>query len=165
MGITTVEALARADHAALARTFGARVGPGLRVLGLGGDDDPVTAEPWIARSRGKEVTYERDLRGREAVAAEIDGLTAALMDEVERDDRAITHVAVKIRWATFFTRSRIVKLPAPTTDAARVRAGAAELLDRFAAAGFDLDRPIRLLGVRVLLQMPAQPAVTPSRDR
>jgi DNA polymerase-4 len=164
MGITTVEDLARADHAALARAFGPRIGPGLRVLGLGGDDDPVTAEPWIARSRGKEVTYERDLCGRDAVAAEIDGLAAALMDD-ERDARAITHVAVKIRWATFFTRTKIVKLPTPTTDASRVRAGAAELLDRFAAAGFDLDRPIRLLGVRILLQMPTEPAVTRSRDR
>jgi hypothetical protein len=46
-----------------------------------------------------------------------------------------------------------------------VRAGAAGLLDRFAAAGFDLDRPIRLLGVRILLQMPTEPAVTRSRDR
>jgi nucleotidyltransferase/DNA polymerase involved in DNA repair len=91
------------------------------------------------------VTYERDLCGRDAVAAEIDGLAAALMDD-ERDARAITHVAVKIRWATFFTRTKIVKLKTPTTDASRVRAGAAELLDRFAAAGFDLDRPIRLLG-------------------
>jgi DNA polymerase-4 len=98
------------------------------------------------------------------VAAEIDGLAAALMDD-ERDARAITHVAVKIRWATFFTRTKIVKLPTPTTDVSRIRAGAAELLDRFAAAGFDLDRPIRLLGVRLLLQMPTEPAVTRSRDR
>ncbi len=155
LGIRTVEELARADHHVLARAFGPRIGPSLRVLGLGGGDEPVTDEPWIARSRGKEVTYERDLRGRDAVAAEIARLAGEVTAEVIAEGRTITHVAVKIRWTTFFTRSRIVKLAAPTTDPAAVRAAAAALLERFSAGGFDLDRPIRLLGVRAVLELPA----------
>jgi len=152
LGITTVEQLARTDHGALARRFGPTIGPHLRILGLGGGDDPVTAEPWIVRSRSKEVTYEHDVRGRAAVEAEVARLADEVTAEVIAAGRVVTHVAVKVRWATFFTRSRIAKLPEPTTDPAVVRSGAAVVLERFAATGFDLDRPIRLLGVRVMLQ-------------
>lgn len=165
LGITTVEQLARSDHDVLAQAFGPRVGPSLRVLGLGGADDEVTAEPWIARSRGKEVTFEHDLRGRPLVEREIDRLADALTREVVAEGRRITHVAVKVRWATFFTRSRIARLPAPTTDPADVRAGAATLLERFADHGFDLDRPIRLLGVRAVLELaePSSSGVEPAQ--
>jgi DNA polymerase-4 len=156
LGIGTVEQLARADHDVLARHFGPAIGPHLRILGLGGDDEPLTDEPWVARSRGKEVTYERDLHGRAAVDAEVARLAGDVTAEVVAAGRVVTHVAVKIRWATFFTRSRIAKLAAPTTDADTVRRGAADVVERFVANGFDLDRPIRLLGVRVMLQ-PLEP--------
>lgn len=99
------------------------------------------------------MTYEHDVRGRAAVQAEVARLADEVTAEVVAAGRAVTHVAVKIRWATFFTRSRIAKLPEPTTDPAAVRHRAVVVLERFAAAGFDLDRPIRLLGVRVMLQM------------
>jgi DNA polymerase-4 len=62
----------------------------------------------------------------------------------------VTHVAVKVRTATFFTRTKISKLPAPTTDPVVVAAMASTVLDRFA-----IDRPVRLLGVRVVLELPA----------
>ena len=61
----------------------------------------------------------------------------------------MTHVAVKLRTAAFFTRSKISKLPAPTTDPDEVAAMAAVVLDRFANT-----RPVRLLGVRVVLEIP-----------
>ena len=56
-----------------------------------------------------------------------------------------------MRTSTFFTRIRIAKLPEPTTDPAAIRHMARVVLDRTELAG----RPIRLLGVRVVLQMPA----------
>jgi DNA polymerase-4 len=62
----------------------------------------------------------------------------------------VTHVAVKVRTGTFFTRTKITKLAGPTADAAEVARVARMVLDRF-----DLDRPIRLLGVRVMLTPPA----------
>jgi DNA polymerase-4 len=64
--------------------------------------------------------------------------------------RRITHVAVKIRTATFFTRSKIGKLPEPTSDPAVVVDKALAVLARFEGG-----RPIRLLGVRVVLEDPA----------
>ena len=62
----------------------------------------------------------------------------------------MTHVAVKVRTSTFFTRSKISKLPEPTTDPAEVARAALSVLDRF-----ELFRPVRLLGVRVELEQPA----------
>ena len=56
---------------------------------------------------------------------------------------------LQIKAATFFTRTKIRKLPAPGNDPAQIQRVALALLD-----DFDLDRPIRLLGVRLELEMP-----------
>lgn len=150
LGITTVEQLARADHAVLAGRFGPRIGPHLRVLGLGGDDSPVVDEPWVAKSRSKEETFTTDVVGLDAVASHVDRLARAVTEEVVADGRSVTHVAVKVRTATFWTRSKIAKLPGgATTDPAVVAAGAAVVLARFEIRG-----PVRLLGVRVVLAEP-----------
>jgi len=153
LGITTVEELARADHDTLAQAFGPRIGPSLRILGLGGDDRPLVDEPWIPRSRSKEETFEHDVRGRTDVERDVARLAAAVTEEVVGAGRRITHVAVKVRFTTFYTRSRIMKLAVPTTDVADIVEAAATVLERFVAAGFDLDRPIRLLGVRVVREL------------
>ena len=150
LGIGTVEELARADHHVLARHFGPTIGPHLRILGLGGDDSPVVDEPWIAKSRGKEETFTRDVVDVEAVAAHVERLARAVTAEVVADGRRITHVAVKVRTASFWTRSKIAKLPAgPTTDADAVVATALVVLARF-----EVRSPVRLLGVRVVLAAP-----------
>lgn len=46
--------------------------------------------------------------------------------------------------ASFFTQTRITKLAEPTTEVADVERAALMVLDRF-----ELNRPVRLLGVRV----------------
>ena len=150
LGIHTVEDLARADHHRLAAAFGPTIGPHLRILGLGGDDSPIVAEPPVAKSRSKERTFPRDITGADAIAAEVDRLARAVTEEVVAAGRRITHVAVKVRTASFWTRSRIAKRPdGPTTDPDVVAATAAAVLGRF-----DLRGPVRLLGVRVLLEPP-----------
>ena len=150
LGIRTVEDLARADHDALARHFGPTIGPHLRVLGLGGDDAPVVDEPWVAKSRSKEETFTRDVVGADAIAAHVERLAAAVTAEVVAAGRRITHVAVKVRTASFWTRTKIAKLPdGPTTDPDVVAAMAAVVLARFEIRG-----PVRLLGVRVMLEPP-----------
>jgi len=58
-------------------------------------------------------------------------------------------VAVTVRTNTFYTRTKIRKLPAPTIDAEPITQTALELLGQF-----ELDRPIRLLGVRLELNPP-----------
>ncbi|HEY6531444.1 MAG TPA: DNA polymerase IV [Acidimicrobiales bacterium] len=146
LGIHTVAELAAADHRELAVAFGPTIGPNLKLAGMGGRPGPVTGEPRVAKGRSREVTYTRDLTDRSEIDAQITSLAKELTGSVVDDGRRITHVAVKVRTATFFTRTRIGKLPAATTDPSVVVARALEVLDRF-----PLDRPVRLLGVRVVL--------------
>ncbi|MGH9134213.1 MAG: DNA polymerase IV [Ilumatobacteraceae bacterium] len=147
-GIHTVVDLATADHRDLARRFGPTIGPSLKLLGMGGDDSPVVDEPHVVRSRSREVTFERDLTSPIEVHEHADRLATALVESVVAEGRRVTHVAVKVRTATFFTRTKISKLREPTTDPAEVARTAHVVLDRF-----ELDRPVRLLGVRVVLEL------------
>jgi DNA polymerase IV len=150
LGIVTVEQLARADHQVLARHFGPTIGPHLRILGLGGDDSPLRTEPWVAKSRSKEETFTTDVAGADEIAAHVGRLAVDVTESVVAEGRAVTHVAVKVRTATFWTRSKIAKLPdGPTTDPAEVARMAAVVLERFGPL-----RPVRLLGVRVMLEEP-----------
>jgi DNA polymerase-4 len=155
-GIHTVVDLARADHEDLARRFGPRIGPSLRVLGLGGDASPLVDEPWVPKSRSKEVTYTRDVVGAEAIGAEVDRLAREVTAEVTAGGFVVTHVAVKLRTPTFFTRTRISKLPAPTTESDEIAATARRVLTRFDAVLGTNDparpRAVRLIGVRLMLQ-------------
>jgi DNA polymerase-4 len=150
VGIHTVLELARADHDDLAQRFGPTIGPHLRLLGLGGHDGPLLDEPYVARSRSKEVTYERDLVDPDDVEREVDRLATEVTESVVAEGRRVTHVAVKVRTASFSTRSKISKLPSPTTDPEEVARVAHVVLARFEGG-----RPIRLLGVRVVLELPA----------
>ena len=148
-GVTTVEELARADHHYLAARFGPRIGPWLRILGLGGDDSPVDDEPHVARGRSREETFVRDLTSRRDIEAQVTRLATEVTASVAAEGRPVTHVAVKVRDATFFTRTKTSKLAAATTDPADVVRAAHVVLDRF-----ELARPVRLLGVRVVLELP-----------
>src|SRR5258708_18520759 len=145
-GIGTVTELAHTDHNDLAARFGPTIGPNLRLLALGGHAAPIDGQPYVPRSRSREMTYERDLTDRSDIEAQV----AALARQVTRSDvaerRCVTHVAVKVRTSTFFTNSRSRKLREPTIDPAVVSTTARGMLDLF-----DLQRPIRLLGVRVVL--------------
>lgn len=156
LGIVTVEDLARSDHEQLARVFGPTIGPHLRVLGLGGDDSPIVGEPRVARGRSKEETFTTDVADTGSMAAHIERLARDVTAEVVADGRRVTHVAVKVRTSTFFTRTRISKLTAPAVDADEVASMARTVLLRFGELG-----PVRLLGVRVVLEMPAEPTAAP----
>jgi DNA polymerase-4 len=149
LGIVTVEDLARADHEQLARHFGPTIGPHLRVLGLGGDDTPIVDEPHIARGRSKEETFTTDVVEPALIAAHVERLARDVTADVVAEGRRVTHVAVKVRTSNFFTRTKISKLPAPTTDPDDVAGMASTVLARFGEL-----RPVRLLGVRVVLEMP-----------
>ena len=145
-GIRTVNELAQTDHNDLATRFGPTIGPNLRLLAVGGHASPIEGQPHVPRSRSRETTYERDLTDRSEIEAQVGALAHEVTDSVVAEGRRITHVAVKVRTATFFTRSRIRKLREPTIDPAVVATVACGMLDLF-----ELHRPIRLLGVRVVL--------------
>jgi DNA polymerase-4 len=145
-GLHTVAQLAVADREDLAAWFGPTIGPRLRVLARGGASRTIATEEWVPRSRSKQVTYPSDLTDPVEIADQVALLTRDVCQEVFAEGRLATHVAVVVRTATFFTRVKTSKLSEPTREAAVVEAGARAVLQRF-----DITRPVRLLGVRVIL--------------
>jgi DNA polymerase IV len=149
LGITTVRELAHSDAELLTSTFGPRTGLWLLLLAKGGGDADVSAEPWVPRSRSHVVTFPRDLTDRTEMDSAITELAQRALDDVVDAGRIVTRVAVTVRTATFYTRTKIRKLAAPTTNGDVIVAAALRVLDLF-----ELDRPVRLLGVRLELEMP-----------
>jgi len=147
--ITTVGELANSDAELLTSSFGPRTGLWLLLLAKGGGDADVSAEPWIPRSRSHVVTFPRDLTDRAEMDSAVTELATQALDDVLASARIVTRVAVTVRTATFYTRTKIRKLAAPTTDSGVIVAAALSILDLF-----ELDRPVRLLGVRLELVMP-----------
>lgn len=115
-------------------------------MGRGLGDTKVTDVPWIARSRSHQVTYPQDLTERSEIEAQVLKLAREVTREVVAQGRWIERVAVTVRYRSFFTPTRISKLPSATQYVEDVEGAALALLDKF-----DLDRPVRLLGVRVEL--------------
>ncbi|MGI8694745.1 MAG: DNA polymerase IV [Geodermatophilaceae bacterium] len=127
-GVSTVAELAAADPAELAARFGPTMGPWYRRLALGGGDTEVVDVPWVPRSRSRETTFPADLTERSEINARLGELAEELVASVAADGRIIVRVAVKVRSASFFTRTRIVTLREPTTVAADVQRAALSLL-------------------------------------
>jgi DNA polymerase-4 len=157
LGITTVADLAAADPTLLTATFGPSTGLGILLLAKGGGDETVNAEPWVARSRSHVVTFPTDLTDRAEMDSAITQLAHQTLAEIVAQGRVVTRVAVTVRTNTFFTRTKIRKLAAPSTDAQTIVDTAQAVFDQF-----ELDRPVRLLGVRLELSMPSMsgPAAT-----
>jgi DNA polymerase IV len=149
-GLRTVADLALADREDLAEWFGPTIGPRLRILARGGGSRTVTTEPWLARSKSRQVTFPSDLTDAAAIADQVAAMARELTAEVNADGRLITHVGVTVRTRTFFTQVKTGKLPEMTVDPDVVETGARQVLARF-----EISRPVRLLGVRLDLLVPA----------
>ncbi|HSK27612.1 MAG TPA: DNA polymerase IV [Jiangellales bacterium] len=149
LGIGTVAELAAADPAQLAATFGPTTGPWLQRLGRGVGSTRLRTEPWVPRSRSRETTFAEDVTDRARLDAVAAAMARELTEQVAAEGRRVVRAGVKVRTATFVTRTRAVTLPAPTTDPDAVAAAALTALARF-----ELDRPVRLIGVRVDLAPP-----------
>jgi DNA polymerase-4 len=150
LDISTVGQLARTDGELLTSTFGPRTGLWLLLLAKGGGDTEVSAQPWVPRSRSHVVTFPHDLTERAEMNSAIVDLAQRALDDVVASGRIVTRVAVTVRSATFYTRTKIRKLDAPTTESDVITAAALRILDLF-----ELDRPVRLLGVRLEMEMPS----------
>ncbi len=149
LGIRTVGSLAHADERTLAGTFGPNTGPWLRRLATGEDRTPVSAEPHVPKGRGRERTFQQDLVGLDHVRREVEELTRELARDLRADGRPVVRVIVKVRFAPFVTSTHGVALERPTMDPKAIERAALAALERF-----DLDRPVRLLGVRAELAPP-----------
>lgn len=150
LGIRTVRELAESPDEPLIGEFGPNTGPHIGRLGRGAGSAVVDDTPWVARAHGHETTYQRNLTTPEEVAAALRTLADDVVNDLRREGRACTRVHLKVRFAPFFTVTRIRKLAEPTFDAAVITQVAHELLHKL-----DDDRPIRLLGVRAEMVPPA----------
>jgi nucleotidyltransferase/DNA polymerase involved in DNA repair len=143
LGIETVGELAAASPRELAAQIGPTTGPWLVQTARGLDPSPVTAEPYLPRSTGKEITFQQNLEDWAQVRREVERLAGLVAAEVAAGPRPAVRVVVKVRYAPFITRTHGHPLAAPTADADQVRQAAAAALDKFTGR-----RPVRLLGVR-----------------
>jgi DNA polymerase-4 len=143
LGYTTVAELARADPEVLAARLGPVTGPWLRTLALGAGGTTVSGTPYVPRSRSRETTFQEDLSAPAEIAEQVAVLARRVAQDVVAEGRPAARVAVKVRFAPFFTHTRSMTLPSPTSDAAVLEEAALTVLARFAD-----DRPVRLLGVR-----------------
>ncbi|WP_181310930.1 DNA polymerase IV [Nocardioides campestrisoli] len=151
LGITTVRELAQAPVDLLVAEFGPRMGPHYLQVGQGLGRSVVDDTPWVPRAHGRETTYQQDLVTPEEVAAAIRVLAGQVVADIRAEGRACARVGLKVRFAPFFTTTRMRKLTEPTYDAETIARTALALL-----ADLDDDRPIRLLGVRAEMVPPAQ---------
>lgn len=144
LGLSTVRELAAADPGDLAERLGPAMGPWYVQLGRGIDTSPVVGTPHVPRSRSRETTFQQNLTDWAQVRTEVAALARRVHVDVVDDGRAVTRVAVKVRFAPFFTYTRSSTLDAPTLDVDALAAAALDVLERF-----DHDRAVRLLGVRL----------------
>ena len=156
LGIHTVGDLAATDPQLLVSTFGPSTGLWILLLAKGGGDTDVSAQPWVPRSRSHVITFPTDLTERAEMDAAIVDLAKRTLAEVVAQGRTVTRVAVTVRTKTFFTRTKIRKLATAGIDESVIIETALAVFDQF-----ELDRPVRLLGVRLELAMPEAPAPAP----
>ena len=149
LGIRTIGDLATADEDRLAERFGPSTGPWLATLGRGEGSAEVRAEGWVAKGRGRERTFQQDLTDLGEIRGEVARLARDVARDLEREGRAAERVVVKVRTSSFFTSTHGVKLPEPSTDPTEIEGAAGRALERF-----ELDRPVRLLGVRAEMTPP-----------
>jgi DNA polymerase-4 len=162
-GIVTVRQLADAEESVLVAEFGPRMGVWYGQLGHGNGSAVVDDTPWVARGHSRETTYQQNLTTPAEVAEAVRVLADRVFQDTVAEDRPVTRVTLKVRYAPFFTVTKAKKLPAPTRHRAVVVGAALELAGRL-----DPDREVRLLGVRAELVMPEEgdPAErTPVRGR
>ena len=143
LGIRTVGQLAGADEAALAQRFGPRTGPWLASLGRGEGSARVHPEGWTPKGRSREHTFQQNLTDPNEIASEVARIARELSQDLRAGGRSAVRVVVKVRFAPFFTSTHGVALAEPTADPERLAEAAGRALARF-----ELDRPVRLLGVR-----------------
>jgi DNA polymerase-4 len=143
MGIRTVADLASAPAEMLEGSFGPRLGGELRDRARGHDDRPVvTARE--QKSESRETTFAQDVADRAMLGATVDELADSVARGLAKGGRAGRTVTLKVRLKPFRTHTRRRTIEGHTRDPAIIRAIARGLL-----ADFELDAPVRLVGVGV----------------
>src|SRR4051794_13499890 len=143
LGIRTGAELAAMDPGALGAAVGPRLGRELGERARGRDDRPVVTER-ERKSESRETTFPSDVSDRAALAGTLDRLADSVCRGLADGGYAGRTVTLKIRLRPFRTHTRSRTIAEPTRDPELVRSVARQLL-----ADFELDAPVRLLGVGV----------------
>ena len=154
-GVRTLGELAAIPPSALADWFGDRLGPHLGALARFQDERTVQTVR-VAKSESRETTFDRDLRGLEALEPVLDRLAGELCRTLVKQGARGRTIGIKVRLDDFSTHTRARTREEPTNAYAVVSAVARELLREYAPA-----RPVRLLGVRVAAFDHREDAVVP----
>ncbi|MCP2030740.1 DNA polymerase-4 [Okibacterium sp. HSC-33S16] len=149
LGITSVSDLAHADVQDLVTEFGPKMGPWYQQLGRGEGASVVDDTPWVARGHSRETTYQLDLMTPTEVAEQTRELVNRVFEDVAAEGRPVIGITLKVRYVPFTTKVFTRKI-AETQDREAVLERAMELLKKVE------DRPIRLLGFRAEMSMPAE---------
>lgn len=152
-GIDTVAHLVSTDLEQLVAMFGPHQGNWLYVLSRGGGDDAISNEPYVAKSHSRARTFDTDLTEPAELLAAVQALAREVLDQVIAEDRIAFRVGLTVRTKTFYTRTKTRKLPEPTTSFEPIAAVAEALLN-----AFEIDRPVRLMAVKLELLDPEQQA-------
>ena len=148
-GITTVSELAAVDPSDLVEEFGPKMGPWYATLGRGEGTSVVDDTPWVARGHSRETTFQQNLTEPEEVRDAVRDLVARVLEDVAAEGRPVIGLTLKVRFAPFVTKTFARKIT-ETSDPEVVLGRALELVDKL-----DPERPIRLLGLRAEMPMPA----------
>jgi DNA polymerase-4 len=143
LGVRTVGDLQHLALEVLQEHLGPRHGEYLYHICRGEDDSPIVTE-WEPKSLSRETTYQFDARKRETIERTIGALVADVCEELREEGYRGKTITVKIRYHNFTTHTRALTLQDPTDNETTIGQTAVTLLDRFA-----MDRPVRLVGVRV----------------
>jgi nucleotidyltransferase/DNA polymerase involved in DNA repair len=143
LGIERVRDLAGANEESLARHFGPGTGPRLIALARGEDSSPINSAPRRAKSRSFELTFDEDVEDPDVIRAEVRRMAQELAEHATASERLVSGVTVKVRFTPFTTRSRGMRLSTPSGEAKAIVEAASGALGRF-----ELDRPVRLVGVK-----------------
>ena len=143
LGIGTVSELAATDPFALARHFGPTIGPWLVQTARGLSPSPVDSAPYVARSHGRETTFQRDISDWDAVRTEVARLAREVAADIAAGQRPAARIVVKVRYVPFITQTHGHPLAEPTTEPGPIERAALAALEDFTGR-----RAVRLLGVR-----------------
>lgn len=142
-GVKTVGEMAAIPEGRLQEAYGPRLGAHLHRISRGIDESPVQTE-WEPRSVSREHTFQVDLRRPEAMREAVASLAGRVAGDLREQGYRAATITLKVRFATFVTVSRSCTLTVATDDRAAIAETAVALLNKVT-----LNRPVRLLGVRV----------------
>ncbi len=159
LGIHTVGDIAARERDWLIAHFGKSSGAWMHEISWGRDNRPVVTESEPV-SMSRETTFERDLhavRDRAELGAIFTHLCEKVGEDLQRKGYVGKTIGIKLRYDDFKTATRDHTMSVFTADGRTIRQIAGQCLKRV-----PLERPLRLLGVRVGTLVRADEAPAPT---